>query len=393
MMNFSQYHQPLSHNPTSSSRQASEVAAQIFLKQNLEKTNVLDNIYNKSNDELWIETWLQQNNIHRPLPKLRKVYVPQDAMTIRQAKLLLNKCLMMLQKLKKLQQSLEKELSTMSEAEWKKKTLEITTLKTEFTKIMFKFNKADVMKYLNITIRTRRKRRLNDQKRRSKKILVKQENEEKRIKAHKDIDQWLANKKEEVEKVKMEEEMQKDADLVLSEVTKKRNDARKQLSLISALVKLRTVREQMANQRGEKLNLEDKRAFSITTEKLVKMWENTTVVYLKEEQGLRLMLEKNQIEDTRQAKLAKERRLVEEWKTVLFSPLHAIPSNYPTFWALTAAERDIGTFVAIRRSWDTFLVPQHAEEGAKIPIGWILPKSQNTLDSWNQYLDRSTLPL
>lgn len=93
----------------------------------------------------------------------------------------------------------------------------------------------------------------------------------------------------------MEEAMQKDADSVLSEVTKKKSDARKQLSLIGALVKLRTVRDNVANHRGEKPSLEDKRAFSVTTEKLVKMWENSLQIYLKEEQGLRLMLGKSEV--------------------------------------------------------------------------------------------------
>lgn len=100
--------------------------------------------------------------------------------------------------------------------------------------------------------------------------------------------------------------------------------------------------------------------------------------------------EKNQTEDSKQAKLAKERRLVDEWKTVLFGQSHAIPSNHPTYWALTAAERELETFIAIRKSWDTFLTSPHSENGSKIPIGWILP-NQHTRDAWEQYLDRNSL--
>lgn len=59
--------------------------------------------------------------------------------------------------------------------------------------------------------------------------------------------------------------MKKDADCVLSEVTRKKSEARKQLSLISALVKLRSVREQFAAQRGEKTVAEDRKAFNIQT--------------------------------------------------------------------------------------------------------------------------------
>lgn len=35
------------------------------------RTNVLQNIYSQSNDELWIDSWLQQNNVYHPIPKIR----------------------------------------------------------------------------------------------------------------------------------------------------------------------------------------------------------------------------------------------------------------------------------------------------------------------------------
>lgn len=59
--------------------------------------------------------------------------------------------------------------------------------------------------------------------------------------------------------------MKKDADCVLAEVTKKKSDARKQLTLILALNKLRHVRDHFATQRGEKLSSEDRDAFKVTT--------------------------------------------------------------------------------------------------------------------------------
>lgn len=59
--------------------------------------------------------------------------------------------------------------------------------------------------------------------------------------------------------------MKKDADCVLAEVTKKKSDARKQLSLVSSLTKLRSVRDQIATQRGERVSLEDRQAFNVTT--------------------------------------------------------------------------------------------------------------------------------
>lgn len=35
------------------------------------RTNILQSLYNQSNDELWIDSWLQQNSIYRPIPKFR----------------------------------------------------------------------------------------------------------------------------------------------------------------------------------------------------------------------------------------------------------------------------------------------------------------------------------
>lgn len=35
------------------------------------RTNILQSLYNQSNDELWVESWLQQNCIYRPIPKVR----------------------------------------------------------------------------------------------------------------------------------------------------------------------------------------------------------------------------------------------------------------------------------------------------------------------------------
>lgn len=62
--------------------------------------------------------------------------------------------------------------------------------------------------------------------------------------------------------------MKRDADCVLSEVNKKKSDARKQLSLVCALIKLRAVRKNAAVQRGEKVSSEDRKAFAHVTGKI-----------------------------------------------------------------------------------------------------------------------------
>lgn len=83
-------------------------------------------------------------------------------------------------------------------------------------------------------------------------------------------------------------------------------------------------------------------------EKLLRMWESSMKTYTTEEQGLRLMIEKTASEDSKTARIAKERKLLEEWYTIFFGPRQVISQDNQSYWALTAAERDMETFIAIR---------------------------------------------
>lgn len=139
--------------------------------------------------------------------------------------------------------------------------------------------------------------------------------------------------------------MKKEADSVLAEVTKKKSDARKELSLLTALIKLRNIREHMAVQRGENVSLEDRKAFAKVTEQLTRMWEKSQLVYAKEEQGLKIMLEQSAAEDSNTIRKEKEKKIADEWLNVLFGT-KVVPSE--AYYALTAAEKNFETFMAVR---------------------------------------------
>nr|CAI5863678.1 unnamed protein product [Callosobruchus analis] len=350
------------------------------------RSNILQTLYSQSNDEIWIESWLQQNSVYKPIPKVK--ITKGDNITIREAQNSLKESLILLDKLSKVHQDMLANVDSIPSTDWKQKTLEIGTMKDRFTKLMSKFENGEGIFALKKALDKRKKKRINNKK---KKEFRKQQIEEKllnRAKLHQAIDEWLVNKQEEVEKCKMEENMKKDADCVLAEVTKKKSDARKQLALIGALTKLRAVREQMALHRGEKISAEDTEVFRASMEKLRKMWEDSLKTYTTEEQGLKLMLEKTAVEDSKTTQLAKERKLLDEWHTVFFGPRQLIPPDNTMYWALTAAERDMETFVAIRKSWDTFLVPSTNEMGSSIPIGWVLP-DRDAGENWTKYLSNA----
>ncbi|XP_018324249.1 programmed cell death protein 7 [Agrilus planipennis] len=350
--------------------------------------NTVESTANKSEDQLWVDTWLSQ--IGKSVLNVQQVHTIDTAakvkvspkIPIHVAKSSLRSCLLIIERLQGMQENLKENAETMSSSEWKKKTLEIGILKDHFSKFISQFENPEAIAFLKSRVHKRRKKRLNQK---SRKVMEREsdiQEAEERQKLHKKIDQWLESKKEEVERTKADENMKKDADCVLAEVTKKKSDARKQLSLISALVKLRSVRESVAVQQGQKVSPEDGQAFSKTAEQLTKTWEDSLKLYMKEEQGLRCMLEQSAAEDTIAAQVANERRIIQEWETTLFGP-KVIPT--PIYWGLTCADKSLETFIAIRKSWDTFLTKHEDSEGSKIPVGWVLP-DEDAPESWKKYI-------
>lgn len=339
--------------------------------------------------EPWIEAWLIKIGKTQSTPILTSMEhsmleIPKKKSrpVIISAKESLKTCLDILDKLNTLSDDLRTNVQKLSSAEWKKKTIKIGQLKENYSIIMNTLRNPDNMILLQKAVKERKKKRATQKRRR----IRKQADRKKEIEEHRNIDQhidrWLEIKKEEDNRIKMEELMNKDVDCSLSDVNKKKADAKKYLALIRALVKLRQVRETICSQRGEKTSLEDKQAFSTTTAKMLKIWENVSKQYNAEELMLKTMLEKTANETLRNKELLKEKETLFLWEKAIFGD-KVIPSHAnATHWALTAAERDMETFIAIRRSWDTFLVPH--PQGSSLPMGWVFPPNQCT-EEWKKF--------
>ncbi|KAK9874671.1 hypothetical protein WA026_005492 [Henosepilachna vigintioctopunctata] len=330
--------------------------------------------------EPWIEQWLMKigKNNHS-----LKVGSNEPKISISSARKSIKICLDTLSKLDAISEDLKSNVQKLSSAEWKKKTVKIGHLKETFNNVLNNLNNPENVKALQRAVHQRKKKRANQKRKRiEKQISLKKEKEE-HINLNKQIDRWLDVKKEEDDKVKTEETMNKDIDCVLSEVNKKKLDAKKNLSLIRALIKLRNIRETVRVQRGEKTSLEDKHAFATTTEKMLKIWENALKQYNTEEHMLKTMLEKTASENLKHKELLKEKQTLFMWEKVIFGDKTIASAQNASFIALTAAERDMETFIAIRRSWDTFLVNE--PQGSSLPIGWVLPPNEASKD-WKKFL-------
>lgn len=351
----------------------------VNLPQNPSFPSSLSAKINPDNDRQIIDKWLLEKgkyslNLYYPSKK------PPNDVSINGTKQVMRNCLAIMQKLHNIQMELHKNVDTMSSHEWKQKTQEVGALKEELNKFLTPFEDNRLLTNMKSLLSKRLKKRRNQKARRKlHQDQIKMKKEE-QIEKHKVIDQWLESKKEETERMKVEERMKKDADCVLYEVTKKKSEARKQLSLISALVKLRFVRDSMAVQRGEKPSLEDRKAFGSVTEKLIRMWENTLQNYNKEEQCLKIMLAHKSDKDTKAVTRGKQVRIIEEWENLLFGQKDPNEASNATYWALTSADRDLESFVAIRKSWDTFV----NSSGTPIPVGWVVPPAKAN-ETWVEY--------
>ncbi|CAG2053572.1 unnamed protein product [Timema podura] len=181
----------------------------------------------------------------------------------------------------------------------------------------------------------------------------------------------LANYATEAGKVYWQEESLKvEADLVLLEVTRKKNEAKRQLSLLSSLLKLRQLRAKTWASRGQAVSFESGERFTKVIERLRKLWESELRECAVEEQGLRVMLE-GVVEERNQKQVRRERQALAQWEQVLFGAKKRQQDQVDHFY--TAAESDIESFVAIRKSWDKFLAAPGASMASTPPIGWVLP--------------------
>lgn len=268
-------------------------------KSNIQSSAAADALDKKTDDELWIETYLSkigkinlslQSNIEiitkkpTPISKLQN----KKCLKIHVAKSLLHRCIKLLEELGKLEDYLRVNVATISSTEWKEKTIEIGQQKDEFTALLSQFDDSSILDQLRKTLNKRKRKRISQKRKKQARKEELADTLKNRQLVHKAIDQWLENMKADVEKAKkvfqryvfirlimlscvclQEELLKKDADCILAEVTKKKSEARKQISILGSLVKLRAVREQTAVQRGEKVSLDDSNAFKTNTGKLI----------------------------------------------------------------------------------------------------------------------------
>lgn len=328
-----------------------------------------------TSDLLWVKDWLQRRKTTDTHSQQKQSAVP---LKLFDARCMLKLCLAKLEELDSLQVDLKINCHDLSPSCWRKKWDHIKKVQAEISICLDNLHDPATLDALKMTLQKRKKKRLRERRQRALHKEALRESHIRRQQLHQNIDTWLKNMQELVEEAKRDESLKHEADQVLSEVTRKKSEAQRQINMLAALQKLRRVRAQMATHRGERVDAESGLRFVRVTEHLVKLWEDQLKGYEIEEQGLRVMLDEAVVERTK-SEISQDKQILTEWKTLLFGKQETYSSFY------NAAEQDVDAFIAIRHSWDKFMASPGVVMSSSIPVGWVLPSNPSS-EKWESLL-------
>uniref|UniRef100_A0A2A4JLD7 Programmed cell death protein 7 n=1 Tax=Heliothis virescens TaxID=7102 RepID=A0A2A4JLD7_HELVI len=293
-----------------------------------------------------------------PVRELTQVSVKQ--LSISEVREEIRKMLLILNDLKNREKMLSENISTLSEEEWRSHMKEIEENKASIAKTMSLINgpHLDMLRKLLAKRSAKRSRlkRVHMEKKKEKEERIKELKERSRK-----IDENLQKIQDEINKAKQEEENKLQADIVLKEVIRKKTDAKKCLTKLDALLKLRKARQNTAAGRGEVVSDSEAAAFNTHIDKLKSLWSKKLSLYEREESDLRAQLKEdstlvNTLKAEAEQNIASN---LAKWREALFGgkmPQVDFGGN-------------VDKFVAVRSQWDSYI----SKEGTRLPIGWVTP--------------------
>lgn len=291
------------------------------------------------------------------IPKVPHV-ISENSVSISQVHDQIRNLVHALNKIKVKQKFLSEKINNLSDNEWSAHLKQTKENKDIVSKILSSMNSlnTDVLRKLlakRCSKRARQKRQ-RIEKKKQKKELEKQKEENSRK-----IDEYLKKFQDHINKAKQEDEAKFQTDAVLKETIRKKQDAKRYIVKLDALIKLRKARMNTAKGRGETLSQKEAEVFEMNIEKLKSMWSQRLIMYDKEESELRVKLQQDceAVTDGNETEKRTKHNL-EQWKVALFG------GELPQAQFL-----DVGAFLTVRSLWDRYLNP----EGSSIPLGWALP--------------------
>lgn len=328
-------------------------------------------------DQMWTNKWL--NEIMSRKKKEIKTNSTNSSIKLHEMKDKISNVLHCIRELENSARVMGLMVKSVDEVEWNRKCEEVEKKKSELlTRLRDLESSPELMMCMQEKLKKRKKKREYLKRRAERRKKMKEEAAERRKMLHKQIDLWLNEMEESVDRTRREEELKQQADAVLSSVMQKKAEARKQIALLSALLQLRQARVTAILGTGRTVSQTQINTFNEVIEKLKAMWTKQLDEYLLEEQGLRLMLSESIKVDNKHSTDAREKQIYRQWEEAIFgadSTNNGEPLNQEEF-------------IERRRAWDQFVVNERTVMASSIPPGWVIPVPPSD-DVWRQQLKSS----
>lgn len=256
-------------------------------------------------------------------------------------------------------------------------------IKKEILKRLAEFDELTIKK-MQRSLNQRAKKRKGICTRKRKLFDFKKDAEKKILEKHQAIDKLLGEKAKEVDVIKKEENLKRQADSVLHEVRQKKLEAKKILSTLNALSKLRQVRSEEELAKGGYCSKPLTDTFNDAISHFREMWTRQLEHYQLEEKGLKVMLEGNAAPEFSWTK-SKHQAALYQWEQAIFGDAMSCSGK-----VYIQSENGLESLIDIRRKWDRYLVTTPTVMTSSIPVGWVLP-SKTEDENWLKFVRKKKL--
>lgn len=280
---------------------------------------------------------------------------------------------------------------------WKACVTKIKELKEAYLEAKEKLDMEQV-KHLKRRLDQRRKKRQRQKQNRLEEKEAEQEMQFERAQKHAVIDQWRQKLQQDDHNKQQMKKMKETADKTLSKVRKEIREARKMLDTVSRLQKLRAIRSDTAEKRGQTFPPSVAAHFTEKTDDLIQLITSQVQAFEKEEDALKLILQteneeakEKEREEKRQKEREDRRKDREEERQSLFGTLEMPgPGDplQPYAQYYLQAQCSLQALQNIRHEWDAFVVVESTPLATRIPDGWVGPEPPSS-STWASVLLQS----
>lgn len=274
--------------------------------------------------------------------------------------------------------------------DWKREMEEINSMKERVAEIEKIISDPEIIKSIKRKISKRVQKRRSIKK--HKEIKKKWRIQEKIRKGNQEeeINSFLKKQNDKLMAKKREEQVQKEADLILSEVKKKLNESKKLREKIQIIEKIRHVFKDSAERKSLYTPIETDKAFNEKIIQLKNTVDHQISIYLKEERALKVMLESD-AEDRHESRFEpndvnliqkKQLNIIELLFGTEAYPNPGIPGSVLNWQYYDQANHCHENLINIRRAWDSYLTH---DGGSSIPTHWVVPPSTPSKE-WAKYI-------